>query len=112
MVGVLELVLDDHDTLSDDQVEVLETLSIHAAAALEAARLHQTTSHASEHDPLTRLANRRRLEADLTMECDRSLRYASDFEFYQVSPTDFHPATVVELICTAADEGHTVVVVD
>jgi diguanylate cyclase (GGDEF)-like protein len=55
---------------------VLETLSIHAAAALEAARLHQTTSHASEHDALTRLANRRRLEADLTMECDRSLRYA------------------------------------
>jgi len=76
VVGVLELELPGHEKLSDDQVEVLETLSIHAAAALEAARLHQTTSHASEHDALTRLANRRRLEADLTLECDRSLRYA------------------------------------
>ena len=76
VVGVLELLLPGHDRLTDDQVEVLETLSIHAAAALEAARLHQTTSHASEHDALTRLANRRRLEADLTLECDRSLRYA------------------------------------
>ena len=76
VVGVLELLLSGHDRLTDDQVEVLETLSIHAAAALEAARLHQTTSHASEHDALTRLANRRRLEADLTLECDRSLRYA------------------------------------
>jgi diguanylate cyclase (GGDEF)-like protein len=76
VVGVLELMLAGHDRLTDDQVEVLETLSIHAAAALEAARLHQTTSHASEHDPLTRLANRRRLEADLSLECDRSLRYA------------------------------------
>lgn len=76
VVGVLELLLPGHDRLTDDQVEVLETLSIHAAAALEAARLHQSTSHASEHDALTRLANRRRLEADLTLECDRSLRYA------------------------------------
>jgi diguanylate cyclase (GGDEF)-like protein len=76
VVGVLELLLPGHDRLTDDQVEVLETLSIHAAAALEAARLHQSASHASEHDALTRLANRRRLEADLTLECDRSLRYA------------------------------------
>jgi diguanylate cyclase (GGDEF)-like protein len=75
VVGVLELVLADHEKLTDDQVEVLETLSVHAAAAIEAARLHQHTSHASEHDPLTRLANRRRLEAELTLECERSLRY-------------------------------------
>jgi diguanylate cyclase (GGDEF)-like protein len=75
VVGVLELVLADHEKLSDDQVEVLETLSVHAAAAIEAARLHQHTSHASEHDPLTRLANRRRLEAELSLECERSLRY-------------------------------------
>jgi diguanylate cyclase (GGDEF)-like protein len=75
VVGVLELVRTDLHQLSDDQIEVLETLSIHAGAAIEAARLHQTTSHASEHDALTRLANRRRLESDLTLECDRSLRY-------------------------------------
>jgi diguanylate cyclase (GGDEF)-like protein len=75
VVGVLELVLADHETLTEDQVEVLETLSVHAAAAIEAARLHQHTSHASEHDPLTRLANRRRLEAELALECERSLRY-------------------------------------
>src|SRR4029453_13502644 len=76
VVGVMELRLPGSEKLSDDQVEVLETLSIHAAAALEGPRLHETTSHLSEHDPLTRLANRRRLEADLTLECDRSLRYA------------------------------------
>jgi diguanylate cyclase (GGDEF)-like protein len=75
VIGVLELHLSDAGQMSDEQIEVLETLSVHAAAAIEAARLHATTTHASEHDPLTRLANRRRLESDLALECERSLRY-------------------------------------
>jgi diguanylate cyclase (GGDEF)-like protein len=76
VVGVMEMWLPDGGAMSDEQVEVLETLSVHAAAAIEAARLHEGAAHASEHDALTRLANRRRLEDDLRLECDRSLRYA------------------------------------
>ena len=75
VIGVLEIRLPDAGLMSDEQIEVLETLSVHAAAAIEAARLHATAAHASEHDPLTRLANRRRLEADLALECERSLRH-------------------------------------
>ena len=65
VVGVLELGCPGTTVCTTTRSRSWKTLSIHAAAALEAARLHQTTSHASEHDALTRLANRRRLEADL-----------------------------------------------
>jgi len=77
VVGVLELaVAEGKGQFTEDQIEVVDLLSNHAAAAIEASRLHEVTSHASEHDALTRLANRRRLEADLELECERSLRYA------------------------------------
>ncbi len=87
VIGVLELFLGE--PLADDELEVLETLAVHAATAMEAARLHEATSHASEHDALTRLANRRRLEADLASECDRSLRYARPLSFVMIDLDHF-----------------------
>jgi diguanylate cyclase (GGDEF)-like protein len=68
---------------------VLETLSMHAAAAIEAARLHADTAHASEHDALTRLPNRRRLEADLSLECDRAVRYGRPLSFVMLDLDNF-----------------------
>jgi diguanylate cyclase (GGDEF)-like protein len=75
VVGVLHLRLPGDAVVEDEQLEVLETLCVHAATALEAARLHEGAAYASDHDALTRLPNRRRLDADLQVECDRSARY-------------------------------------
>lgn len=89
VIGVLELVLFTDRPMSDEQVEVVETLSIHAATAIEATRLHEGTARASEHDALTGLANRRRLEADLAEECDRSLRYGNPLAFVMLDLDHF-----------------------
>jgi diguanylate cyclase (GGDEF)-like protein len=89
VIGVLELVLPSDESLSEEMVEVVETLSIHAATAIEATRLHEGTTHASEHDALTGLANRRRLETDLAAECNRSLRYGNDLSFIMLDLDHF-----------------------
>jgi diguanylate cyclase (GGDEF)-like protein len=75
VVGVLELWLPGDVVVEDEQLEVLETLCVHAATALEAARLHEGAAYAGDHDALTRLPNRRRLDSDLRVECERSARY-------------------------------------
>jgi diguanylate cyclase (GGDEF)-like protein len=71
VVGVLEV----NGMFADDVDAVVETLAAHAAAAIEAARLHRHAEELSETDALTRLRNRRRLERDLARELDRSNRY-------------------------------------
>ncbi|MEO7744705.1 MAG: diguanylate cyclase [Actinomycetota bacterium] len=89
IIGVLELGLAPGHQLGDEQIEVIETLSIHAATAIEAARLHEGAEHASEHDPLTRLANRRRLTTDLAQEVERSLRYGRPLAFLMLDLDHF-----------------------
>jgi diguanylate cyclase (GGDEF)-like protein len=59
----------------DGSLEVLQTLASHAAAAIEAARLHGETEALAQTDGLTGLANRRRLDLDLAAECERARRY-------------------------------------
>nr|WP_284287503.1 GAF domain-containing protein [Angustibacter aerolatus] len=56
VVGVLDVERADATDLADADIEVLETLAIHSATALEAARLHEDAAHASEHDALTQPA--------------------------------------------------------
>ena len=75
VVGVLQFTDDHPVSLLGRDLEVLETLAIHAAAALEAARLHRTTEEQAQLDALTRLHNRHRLDSDLDVECERSVRY-------------------------------------
>ena len=89
IIGVLELVLAPGGVLGDEQIEVIETQSIHAATAIEAARLHEGAEHASEHDALTRLANRRRLTTDLAQEVERSLRYGRPLAFLMLDLDHF-----------------------
>ncbi len=89
IIGVLELGLAPGVRLGDEQLEIIETLSIHAATAIEAARLHEGAEHASEHDPLTRLANRRRLTTDLAQEVERSLRYGRPLAFLMLDLDHF-----------------------
>jgi len=89
VVGVLDLRLPGASVVEDEQLEVLETLCVHAATALEAARLHEGAAYASDHDALTRLPNRRRLDSDLQVECDRSARYGRPLCFVMLDLDHF-----------------------
>jgi diguanylate cyclase (GGDEF)-like protein len=75
IIGVIELhpVLDTAISVTD--LELVETLSLQAAVALEASRLHARANEMAQVDPLTRLFNRRRLEEDLRLESARAMRY-------------------------------------
>ena len=75
VIGVLELCGPPVEGLSTDTVAVLETMAIHAASAIEGARLHQQTSEMAMTDALTGLANRRRFDDDLRVECASSARH-------------------------------------
>jgi diguanylate cyclase (GGDEF)-like protein len=74
VVGALE-VHRGSDTLTEESIVGLETLAIHGAAALEAARLHRAAEDLAHVDALTQLANRRRLDEDLRTELERARRY-------------------------------------
>jgi diguanylate cyclase (GGDEF)-like protein len=73
--GALELSSPAPRLLTADTVEVLKTLAGHAAAAIEAASLHTYTEELAHTDALTGLANRRLLDQDLALECERAARY-------------------------------------
>jgi diguanylate cyclase (GGDEF)-like protein len=75
VVGALECAGGEPRELSHDVLTSLETLATHAAAAIEASRLHQDAEAMSVTDPLTGLANRRQLDRDLPTEVDRAARY-------------------------------------
>jgi diguanylate cyclase (GGDEF)-like protein len=64
-------------------------LAMHAATAIESARLHQLTEERSQKDALTRLFNRRRLEEDLDAECKRCLRYGRPLAFVMLDVDHF-----------------------
>ncbi|MFA9444396.1 diguanylate cyclase [Egicoccus sp. AB-alg6-2] len=88
VVGVLELT----DAASDDieeLIEPLETLAIHGGAALEAARLHHQSQELAQVDALTQLLNRRRLDADLQVELERSKRYGRPLAFVMLDIDHF-----------------------
>lgn len=73
--GAIEMDSPQPMLMSEGSLEVLETLATHAAAAIESARLHTATEELAHTDALTGLANRRRLDQDLRVECERSGRY-------------------------------------
>ncbi len=75
VIGAMEFSSRDPIRLPSGSLDVLETLAIHAAASIEAARLHGEAEALSRTDPLTALANRRSLNGDLAAECARTVRY-------------------------------------
>jgi diguanylate cyclase (GGDEF)-like protein len=81
VVGALEARHAEPQLASSQVVEVLEMLAMHAATALEAARLHQLAAERSQLDVLTRLSKGFRLEEDLDAECKRCARYARPLSF-------------------------------
>jgi diguanylate cyclase (GGDEF)-like protein len=73
--GALEFSSPTPTLLEEGSLELLETLAIHAAAAIEAARLHSQAEELGRTDGLTGMANRRTLDTDLADECERTARY-------------------------------------
>jgi diguanylate cyclase (GGDEF)-like protein len=115
VVGVLELVGAQPDEL-DDALGLVETVTGHAATAMEAARLYQQAQTASVSDALTGLANRRRLDEDLLLEVERAVRYCRpvslimvDLDHFKVLNDTFgHPRGDVVLQQVAEVLTHTV----
>jgi diguanylate cyclase (GGDEF)-like protein len=79
VTGAIELSGPEPHRMTRGSVDVLETLAMHAAAAIEAASLHTHTEQLAHTDALTGLANRRRLDHELALECERSARYQRPF---------------------------------
>jgi diguanylate cyclase (GGDEF)-like protein len=79
----------DDDSPEGDVPAALETLAVHAATAIEAARLHEQTAHLAATDALTGLPNRRQLEADLALEATASARYQRPFALLMIDVDHF-----------------------
>lgn len=86
VVGVLHLAGADADA---DTEHALQALLSTAAAALESARLHSAAQELADIDALTRLPNRRRLDADLQSEWDRSRRYGRPLSILMIDLDHF-----------------------
>ena len=86
VVGVLHLEAAHADT---DTEHALQALLSTAAAALESARLHGAAQELADVDALTQLPNRRRLDADLQSEWDRSRRYGRPLSFLMLDLDHF-----------------------
>jgi diguanylate cyclase (GGDEF)-like protein len=89
VVGALEARHTEATMPTRQSIEVLEMLATHAATAIESARLHELTEELSQMDALTRLFNRRRLDADLDTECKRCLRYGRPLAFVMLDVDNF-----------------------
>jgi diguanylate cyclase (GGDEF)-like protein len=89
VVGVLEARHAEVRLATTQAIELLETLATHAATAIESARLHEVIEERSQMDALTRLFNRRRLQADLDAECKRSDRYGRPLAFVMLDIDHF-----------------------
>ncbi len=72
VTGVLEVAT---ATVDSETEQVLAALMSSAASALESAHLHSSARELADHDALTRLPNRRRLELDVDEEWERCRRY-------------------------------------
>jgi diguanylate cyclase (GGDEF)-like protein len=86
VVGVLHAAISDVDP---DTEHALDALLSTAAAALESARLHSLAETNASIDALTQLPNRRRMEADLEREWDRSRRHGRPLSFIMVDLDHF-----------------------
>jgi diguanylate cyclase (GGDEF)-like protein len=89
VVGVLELRGAPVDELSSDALQVVETLAVHAGTAIDAARMHESTTEMALTDVLTQLPNRRRLEAEFAREMSAAARYDRPLSFVMLDVDHF-----------------------
>ena len=65
VIGILECYDSGEGEVDGQRLSAVEMLATLSGSAIEASRLHAATERLSQFDPLTQLANRRRLGADL-----------------------------------------------
>jgi diguanylate cyclase (GGDEF)-like protein len=89
VVGILEFIGPQADAVGEDAMRVIETLAVHAGTAIDAARMHESTTEMALTDVLTQLPNRRRLEADLAREMAAATRYGRPLSFVMLDVDHF-----------------------
>lgn len=90
LIGVLEIALrPGMKWLDASTIDVLTATAGHAATAIHAAQLFAQSEELSRSDPLTGLANRRQLDADLELEVERAARYQRPMSFLMIDIDHF-----------------------
>jgi diguanylate cyclase (GGDEF)-like protein len=89
VVGVLECCDAGDREVSGQRLSTVEMLATLSGSAIEASRLHAATQRLSQVDPLTQLANRRRLTADLEAAVVNAKRHSSPMSVIMVDLDHF-----------------------
>ncbi len=79
VIGVLDIESFKLDDFSEDTRDLLISIGVHIAIALEKAKLYEHTKKLSGEDPLTGVLNRRRMEESINREIERSKRHGTRF---------------------------------
>jgi diguanylate cyclase (GGDEF)-like protein len=77
VIGILECYDSVEGEVEGQRLSAVEMLATLSGSAIEASRLHAATERLSNFDPLTQLANRRRLGADLDAAVANAKRHGS-----------------------------------
>ncbi|WP_433030982.1 diguanylate cyclase domain-containing protein [Actinomycetospora sp. CA-053990] len=77
VIGILECYDSPEGEVDGQRLSAVEMLATLSGSAIEASRLHAATERLSQFDPLTQLANRRRLGADLDSAVANAKRHGS-----------------------------------
>jgi diguanylate cyclase (GGDEF)-like protein len=89
LVGVLNFSRPDLSAFSSDEIKLLQSVANQASMAIVNARLFQQTVELSLTDPLTGVANRRHLFAQLEMEVRRAERFGTPMAFVMIDIDHF-----------------------
>jgi diguanylate cyclase (GGDEF)-like protein len=89
VIGVLECCDHPGAEVDGQRLSTVEMLATLSGSAIEASRLHAATERLSQFDPLTQLANRRRLGADLDTAVTDARRHAAPMAVIMVDLDHF-----------------------
>ncbi len=89
VLGLLNFTRPEPDAFPPEEVKLLEAIAHQAALAILNAQLYQEKLELSVTDELTKLANRRQLQARLEMEWDRARRFGHALSLLMVDIDHF-----------------------
>jgi len=89
LIGVLDVESPVYDGFTQDDINLLSTLSAQIAIALENSRLYEEAKRLSLTDPLTTLPNRRSFEILIDSEIKRAERYRRPFAVLMIDFDNF-----------------------